>query len=161
MTAAEQVAKARHLKKQEGLAIKVANVAAGALATLAKNNDCNQIMITEEGGIQPLVDLLKTPSDSYESPTKALWHLAATEDNQSAIAVAHSDMINSRSRHIARRYFKVRELLHGTPDDPASIVVRYIESAANVADAFTKAVDVDTLVRHRDAMLQLRVDYRG
>ena len=62
LTAAEQVAKARAMKKQEGLAIKVANVAAGALATLAKNNDCNQIMITEEGGIQPLVDLLKTPA---------------------------------------------------------------------------------------------------
>ena len=27
-------------------------------------------------------------SDSYKYPTKALWHLAANEDNQSAIAKA-------------------------------------------------------------------------
>ena len=42
------------------------------------------LTITEEGGIQPLVELLRTKAASYESPTKALWHLAATEDNQTA-----------------------------------------------------------------------------
>ena len=79
--------------KAIGAALKVANVAAGALATLAKDNIVNEIMITEEGGIPPLVELLtaKTPahtSGSYEDATKALWHLATTEDNQTAIAKA-------------------------------------------------------------------------
>ena len=74
-------------------ALKSSNVAALALATLAKDNIVNQVMITEEDGIRPLVGLLrhKTPmhkADSYENPTKALWHLAATEDNQAAIAKA-------------------------------------------------------------------------
>ena len=74
-------------------ALKVANVAAGALATLAKDNIVNEIMITEEGGIPPLVELLKAKtlahtSGSYEDATKALWHLATTEDNQTAIAKA-------------------------------------------------------------------------
>ena len=87
-TAAADAANARAARKAVESAIKVANVAAGALATLAKDNIVNQMMITEEGGIQPLVDLLKTKADSYENPTKALWHLATTEDNQTAIAKA-------------------------------------------------------------------------
>ena len=45
-------------------------------------------LLVRQGGIQPLVDLLKTKADTYENPTKALWHLAATEDNQVAIARA-------------------------------------------------------------------------
>ena len=74
-------------------ALKKSNVAAGALATLAKDNIINQTMITEEEGIPPLVALLnhKTPMhkvDSYEHTCKALWHLAATEENQVAIAKA-------------------------------------------------------------------------
>jgi len=74
-------------------ALKKSNVAAGALATLAKDNIINQTMITEEEGIPPLVALLnhKTPmhkADSYEHTCKALWHLAATEENQVAIAKA-------------------------------------------------------------------------
>lgn len=74
-------------------ALKVSNVAAGTLATLAKDNIVNQIMITEEHGIPPLVELLKSKTgshkvDSYENATKALWHLAETEDNQAAIAKA-------------------------------------------------------------------------
>ena len=86
--AAAALAKTRATKQAMEVAIRVANVAAGALATLAKDNLVNQMMIAEEGGIQPLVDLLKTEAKSYESPTKALWHLAATEDNQTAIAKA-------------------------------------------------------------------------
>ena len=74
-------------------ALHTSNVAAGALATLAKDNIVNQVMITEEAGIQPLVDLLKHKTtahraNAYESTTKALWHLAATEDNQTVIAKA-------------------------------------------------------------------------
>jgi len=75
------------------VALKVSNVAAGALATLAKDNIVNQIMIAEDGGVPPLVYLLKNKSsvhkvDSYEFPTKALWHLACNDDNQVAIARA-------------------------------------------------------------------------
>ena len=88
LSAAAEAARARAAKKAVAVAIKVANVAAGSLATLAKDNVINMLTITEEGGIQPLVDLLKTKAPSYENPTKALWHLAASEDNQMAIARA-------------------------------------------------------------------------
>ena len=74
-------------------ALMKSNVAAGALATLAKHNLINQAMIAEEEGIPPLVALLSLKTavhrhDTYEQPCKALWHLAATEENQTAIAKA-------------------------------------------------------------------------
>ena len=63
-----------------------ATVAAGTLATIAKDNLVNQIMITEEEGIPPLLLLLSDQMKSaHENATKALWHLAKNEDNQSAI----------------------------------------------------------------------------
>ena len=68
--------------------LKHANMAAGAIATLAKDNIMTQITITEENGILPLVELLKGKTGVYENATKALWHLAAYEDNQSFIAKA-------------------------------------------------------------------------
>ena len=58
MSAAAEAARARAAKKAVAQAIKVANVAAGSLATLAKDNIVNMLTITEEGGIQPLVDLV-------------------------------------------------------------------------------------------------------
>ena len=67
--------------------LKLANKAAGAIATLAKDNIINQITVAEEGGIPPLVGLLKD-SGSHENTTKALWQLAATEENQLEIARA-------------------------------------------------------------------------
>lgn len=69
-------------------ALKTSKMAAGALATLAKENPVNQVMITEEGGIAPLVELLKGKALPIENATKALWHLAAMQDNQTAIARA-------------------------------------------------------------------------
>lgn len=50
----------------------------------------NQIMITEEGGIPPLLHLLsdKASPASQEKATKALWHLADTEDNKFLIPKA-------------------------------------------------------------------------
>ena len=69
--------------------LKLANSAAGALATLSKNNIFIQVTITEEDGIAPLVELLKGKAKlAYENTTKALWHLAEYEENQTAIALA-------------------------------------------------------------------------
>lgn len=72
-------------------ALQVSNTAAKALATLAKGSVVIQTTVAEENGIIPLVDLLKNSAMKpigYENATKALWHLAATEDNQLAIARA-------------------------------------------------------------------------
>jgi hypothetical protein len=83
------------------------------------------------------------------------------EDNQPAIAVAESDMQSQRTRHIARRYFKVRELIngtgHGTAEyDAPSIRVRYVRSEKNLSDAFTKPLPEVTLLRLRSQLLKPR-----
>ncbi len=78
--------------------------AAGAIATVAEQNSLNQIRVAEEGGLGPLVELLKRPAlalpqetsrtsaaapiSSWDAPTRALWHLAADADNQLGIARA-------------------------------------------------------------------------
>jgi hypothetical protein len=50
---------------QVAAALKLSNVAAGALATLAKGHPVNQITISEEGGLLPLIELL-APGASKE-----------------------------------------------------------------------------------------------
>ena len=79
---------ARAAKAATAAALKVANLAAGTLATLAKGNLIVQAMVTEEQGILPLVDLLRVQGGQYENAIRALWHLAATEESQTAVAHA-------------------------------------------------------------------------
>ena len=50
---------------QVAAALKLSNVAAGALATLAKGHPVNAITISEEGGLLPLIELL-APGASKE-----------------------------------------------------------------------------------------------
>ena len=78
--------------------------------------------------------------------TTACEPTVVLEDNQSAICVAESDMISKRAQHIPRRYFKVRELLSGPNPD---IRLRWVKSALNLADAFTKNLTPDILSRLR------------
>jgi hypothetical protein len=82
------------------------------------------------------------------------------EDNQAAIAVAESDMITSRVRHIPRRYFRVRELITGTGTgedyDAPDISVRYCKTDYNLSDLLTKATDKPTLIRHTTAIFKPR-----
>jgi len=73
---------------QAAVALRLSNVAAGALATLAKRHTINQITISEEAGVRGLVELLNPRSRStHENATRALWHLAATEENQAEITL--------------------------------------------------------------------------
>ena len=61
--------------------------AAGALAALAEGNELNQIAVAEEGGIPPLVEVLRNDAVApHENATRALWHLSSTPDNQLMIA---------------------------------------------------------------------------
>lgn len=70
-------------------ALKLATVASGTLATLAKDNVVNQVLITEEGSIPPLLELVKDKESScHENATMALCQLAQTEENQAAISKA-------------------------------------------------------------------------
>jgi len=59
-------------------------------------------------------------------------------DSQGARFIAENDATSSRSKHIDIRYFYVRELVQDK-----RIQLRYIPSADNVADLFTKALPHD------------------
>jgi hypothetical protein len=61
------------------------------------------------------------------------------------------EMPSLRSRHVDRRYFKVREF------EALEIVkVEHVPTALNRADMLTKAVDVDTFVRHRSSLMNVQ-----
>ena len=86
----------------EAKARKLSCMAAGAIATLSRQNVINQIMVAEEDGIPLLVELLDESFAMAQNVTSALWHLAAYEDNQSAIARAEVSLFGSASRQRRR-----------------------------------------------------------
>jgi hypothetical protein len=64
-------------------------------------------------------------------------------DNRSAIALAQDRRSCHRSRHILRRFLKVREFVA-----EGHIRVEYVNTQTNAADIFTKSLDKDTHWRH-------------
>ena len=71
-------------------------------------------------------------------------------DNKGAIDLSHDYMANDRTKHIARRHFKVRELVQ-----EAAIRVKYVASSDNVADIFTKPLDKTLFLKLRAKLLNL------
>ena len=72
-------------------------------------------------------------------------------DNSGAVELARDRKSCHRSRHVDRRYFKVREF------EALEIVkVEHVPTALNRADMLTKAVDVDTFVRHRSSLMNVQ-----
>ena len=59
------------LAKDLRAALQLATVAAGALATLAKEHVVNQITIAEEGGIPPLLELLRDASPASHARARS------------------------------------------------------------------------------------------
>ena len=53
-----------------------------------------------------------------------------------------------RSRHVDRRYFKVREL-----QSEGVLKVIHVPTESNRADIMTKSLDTDAFLRHRDALM--------
>ena len=69
-------------------------------------------------------------------------------DNSGAIELSKDLKSCQRSRHIHRRYLKLRELCAS-----GQIVVRYCPTADNHADVLTKPLASDVFRRHADALL--------
>jgi hypothetical protein len=67
-------------------------------------------------------------------------------DNSGAINLAHDAVQHTKSKHIARRYFHIRELI-----DDKVIKVIYVKSADNRADWLTKPLSKDVFQKHRSA----------
>ena len=71
-------------------------------------------------------------------------------DNLGAVALSKDQRSCQRSRHIERRYLRIREWVAD-----GEIEVRYINSRDNCADALTKPLDAPTFARHCEKLMNL------
>jgi hypothetical protein len=71
-------------------------------------------------------------------------------DNSGAVELARDRKSCHRSRHVDRRYFKVRELVAA-----GELRVEHIDTSANVADLLTKPLPSEPFHRHRRCALNL------
>ena len=69
-------------------------------------------------------------------------------DNSGAVMLARDRRSCHRSRHVDRRYFKVRELMA-----EGEVKVVHIDTALNTADLLTKPLPADAFTRHRATAL--------
>ena len=72
-------------------------------------------------------------------------------DNMGAVALSRDRKSCHRSRHVDRRFFKVREL------NAAEVLrVEHVPTELNRADFLTKPLDETTFIRHRTASMNTR-----
>ena len=69
-------------------------------------------------------------------------------DNMGAVALSKDLKSCQRSRHIERRYLKVRELVA-----QGDIIVKYRETSENPADMLTKPLDAATFSKHAATLM--------
>ena len=69
-------------------------------------------------------------------------------DNSGAVTLAHDPVLHSRSKHIARREFHIRELI-----DNGDLKVSWVKSENNRADSLTKPLPRAPFQRHRAILL--------
>lgn len=73
--------------------------------------------------------------------------LMVNYDNQSAINISKNPVMHSKTKHIAIRYHFVRDLV-----EAKIVVIEYVSSARQLADIFTKALDLNTFLNLRKAI---------
>ena len=69
-------------------------------------------------------------------------------DNSGAVELSRDRKSCHRSRHVDRRYFKVRELAF-----EGVLRVEHVSTKDNVADVLTKPLDLATFEKHRKTLL--------
>ena len=69
-------------------------------------------------------------------------------DNQGAVELSKDMKSCQRSRHIERRYLKVRELVA-----LGEVTVKYVPTRDNPADVLTKPLDLADFSRHAQALM--------
>ena len=69
-------------------------------------------------------------------------------DNTSALALVKNSRSCVRTRHIERRFLKIRELI-----DTGHIEVKYVNTNDNTADMLTKALPRADFCRHKASVL--------
>ena len=74
-------------------------------------------------------------------------------DNSGAVELSRDRKSCHRSRHVDRRYFKVRELSY-----EGVLTVEHIDTADNTADILTKALSQVPHLKHLRRMFNVKVD---
>ena len=72
-------------------------------------------------------------------------------DNQGAIALAENYISNSRTKHIERRHYFIRECVEN-----GKLRVPFVPTKDNVADFFTKPLTGKTFFDMRDKVMNVR-----
>ena len=72
-------------------------------------------------------------------------------DNSGAVELSRDRKSCHRSRHVDRRFFKVREL-----EALGIVKVEHVSTHDNRADMLTKALDVDAFLRHRNSLMNVQ-----
>ena len=72
-------------------------------------------------------------------------------DNSGAVELSRDRKSCHRSRHVDRRYFKVRELSF-----EGVLRVEHIDTKENSSDILTKAIPIDTFVKHSTRLLNVK-----
>ena len=71
-------------------------------------------------------------------------------DNQAAIALSYNPEFHSRTKHIDRRHFFVRECVENL-----QIRVPFVKTVDNLADFFTKPLSSKNFYRMRDIIMNV------
>ena len=71
-------------------------------------------------------------------------------DNQSAIAISYNPELHSRTKHIDRRHFFIRECVENL-----ELRVPFVSTIDNMADFFTKPLPPKTFYRMRNAIMNV------
>lgn len=75
-------------------------------------------------------------------------------DNSGAVELSRDRKSCHRSRHVDRRYFKVRELVA-----EGLIQVEHVPTADNSADVLTKVLGVDGFLKHVGTVMNLSLEH--
>ena len=74
-------------------------------------------------------------------------------DNTGARDLSYNPEHHDKVKHIARRHFYVRDMV-----ESLEIVVPFVPTKFNLADFFTKRLDLTSFRRHRAAIMNLPTD---
>ena len=72
-------------------------------------------------------------------------------DNTATVNLAYNPEYHNRTKHIDRRHFYVREQV-----EDHTLCVRYVQSADNLADFFTKPLPPKTFFKLRDKIMNIK-----
>ena len=126
-------------------------LARAAIGAVSRRQQCISLSSTEAElmalsvagcDIQYYRDLLHDLGVYQSQPT------VLNADNKGANDLAHDYTKSSRSRHIQRRWFKIREFVH-----KGIIRVKQVPTLDNVSDFFTKVLDRRTFEKFRSVVM--------